>query len=137
MLTVYLTDPHHASREYLGRVATYIHSHSTLTDWTLALLNECWLLEIADGAYWAAIMWANRTAVEGELELHAVAAPEYRGRWITRGVAKQVDQVIDHTGATRLIAQVPTPLIARYWKRFGFTIVDQLAYKDIDRGRCE
>src|SRR5690349_17835910 len=123
-MKVYLTDPHCATREYLERVATFIRYNSTPPEWTPAHLNECWLFEIATYApgtqdayealglpapYMAAMAWVHRTPVPGEIEAHAVAAPQYHGKWMTRSVIRQLNYVVDHTGCTRMIAQITTP----------------------------
>ena len=150
-MKVYLTDPHCGDIEYLGRAATFIRYNSTLTGWTPKLLNECWLLEVAawpldpngqyittaEQAYWAALAWVNKTDEAGVVEAHAVSSPQYRGRWLSKDTIQQLDYIITHTGCSRMIAQITSPLAARIWKRFGFTIGEEFAYKDINYGLSE
>lgn len=127
-LSVFLTDPKLSSPEYLARMGTFVKSHYPYSEvWTTDLLNHCWLVEVSSGPDLAALVWFN-PAADGVIECHACAAPEWRGRWMTRRVVDTIaNGIIEQTKCRYAVAQVPSPFIARLWRRMGFEVHDTIA----------
>ena len=61
------------------------------------------------------------------IEAHACAAPQWHGRWLSRGVLDQLQAAIDETNSDYMIAQVTSPLAERIWRRLGLTIHGSIA----------
>ena len=98
-------------------MATFVKQQS-VAGWTASLLSNCWLLEVcADDHYVAALVWVHLVdGADKVIEVHAAAAPEYRGRWLTARTLDSLFQVIGSSGARTVIAQVTTPIIGRIWR---------------------
>ena len=127
-LEVFLTDAGSASAEYLHRMATFVATHHP-ERWSVESLNQCHLMEVADGDYVAALVWAHWfDGADRVLEIHACAAPDYRGRWLNRRTMECLFYLQPYTGARALIAQTRTPMAERIWRAFGFRIVGQVPY---------
>jgi len=68
----------------------------------------------------------------GVWEFHAVADPEYRGKWITpRVVAAMVDSAIG-AGIRQVVAQNTSPFIARLWRKMGATVYDKISIMNLE-----
>ncbi len=105
-------------------MGTYIRCLSpTLSDWTNELLDHCYIIEVLDGAYLAAVVWGNE-GVGGDghkyIEMHACCAPQYKGRWLTRSVINQLFKINDYVDVKWMIAEHTGELPERIWRRFGF-----------------
>ena len=63
---------------------------------------------------------------------HIAATKSVRGRWVTRGILKEIFEL---PSATRLYAEITSDFVERLWYKLGFDFVDlpdkrRLAYKD-------
>ena len=111
-------------------MATFVKSFHP-GGWTAELLNECWLVEVADGETTVALVWFA-PLINDVIECHAVALPTWKGRWLTRNVIHTIgSQVPEITGARACIAQTPTPEISLLWRRLGFETYDTIAILDL------
>jgi hypothetical protein len=120
---IVLTDPHSAPAEYLARVSTFVRYRSELGGWIPSLFDHCWIMEIADGEHWLAIVWYNWIdPVQHAIETHAVSSTTARGRWLDRRVRDAHWEILKRTGAQVATAQITSPLAGRIWKWFGYDL---------------
>ena len=106
-------------------MATFVKTYHPY-GWPESYLNRCWLVEVSRGDDMMALFWFS-PVTDAVVECHACAAPEYRGRWMTRTVINYVYEAFETTGATHAVAQVVSPLVERIWRRIGFTIHGRIA----------
>jgi hypothetical protein len=90
-------------------------------------------MEIADGEYVGALVWAHWVpGADKVIEVHAAAAAEYRGRWLTSRTLDSLFQIVGIAGAKTIIAQITSPLAERIWRGLGFEIAAGLAYLNVE-----
>jgi hypothetical protein len=98
-------------------------------------------MEVMDGPYIAAVVWGHDFVENDEkfLEMHACAAPEYEGRWLTRGVISQLFKINTFVNADQMMAEVTTEISERIWKRFGFHRLGNYMFRKMEKfdGWCE
>jgi hypothetical protein len=137
-LTVRSYDRQALDPEFYQRISTFVrHQSEELKDWKADLLSRCITSVVEDGPHLAAVVWYHEVPHlhDGAWMFHAAVAKQYRRRWLSKRVLREIFWPPEHLGATRLYAAVTTPEIRSIWLRLGYTIINdpengELAYKD-------
>lgn len=126
--------PQDLTYELQGRLHTFIREHHPFAmTFPVESLGDMYFVLVTHGEYWAALLWVHWVqGADKVLEVHAAAAPQYRGRWLTVAVREQLARAETLLQPRTVTAQVLSPRIGRLMQRLGFEIIGPLAVRKRD-----
>jgi hypothetical protein len=100
--------------------------------WSVENLRLALLVRVGTAAETVAWVWFNWVRDNDKvLEMHACAARERRGSWITPFVTERLTVLVEMLGTTLVIAQPQRGV--RFMRKLGFEVVGRTAFRFINQ----